>query len=494
MRAVRFSGRFADWRELGRRLLAAGIAPETLTWQAEDQGDDLFGGDAEGLAEGPTPGLEREEPGGSVAAPPRVPRDLPPLLEQAARFRAEDRWALLYRILWRVCGGDRAAMLAGDPDGGELHRRIKAVRREAHHMHAFLRFRERPEALGAPRFVAWHETVHDVLDLGAEHFAERMGRHTWLVATPEGVARFDGRHLAYQRPCPPDARAFAQGPRDEGERLWRAYYASTFNPARLNRKVMLGHMPARFWKHLPEGPLIPDLMSRARAGQQRLAQAAAVGEQPGRPVLIARERAQPRRRPPTALDACRRCGLWREATQAVPGQGPARAALMLVGGQPGDHEDLAGRPFVGPVGERLDRALAVAGLERSALYLTHAVKHFKWAAPDGPRDRADRRLPATPEPAEVAACRGWLVEEIQAVAPRVIVALGPLALAALLDEPASRRAADLAGRPLRHRGRWLIPGPDPTTPPGHDETLYDALASTLTEAARLAREDAGPDT
>lgn len=481
MQPVRFSGQFADWRRVSRRLLASGATPASLTWQVDGDGEDLF-------ADAPMAADEA-----AANTPVRVPRDLPALLEQAARFRAEDRWALLYRILWRVCGGDRTAMLAGDPDGGELHRRIKAVRREAHHLHAFLRFRERDAALGAPQFVAWHDTAHDVLDLGAEHFAKRMGRHTWLVATPEGVARFDGQRLHYQRPCPADIRAFAEGLRDDGEALWQAYYTSTFNPARLNPKVMLSHMPARFWKHLPEGPLIPDLMSRARAGQQRLAQAAAVGEQPGRQVLIARERAQPQRQLPSSLDTCRNCDIWRDATQAVPGQGPARASIMLVGEQPGDHEDLAGRPFIGPAGEVLARALAAAGLSRDALYLTNAVKHFKWEPRGGPTGRSATRKHATPKPAEIRACHGWLDKEVREVNPRVIVALGRTALASLLEvhDPQRLRLADFTGRPFRHLGRWILVGPHPAailrTQDG-GAALYDTLVQALAEAARLQQE------
>jgi probable DNA metabolism protein len=452
MRLLRFSGRFADWRKECRKLLEDGVAPHTLTWQVDSACDDLF------AAVG-------EEPARYAAtrAAPKVPRELPELLESAARFRADDRWALLYRVLWRVTGGDRSAMLAGDIDGAALQRRVKAVRREAHHMHAFLRFRQRDAALGAPQFVAWHEPAHDVLDLGAEHFAERMGRSTWLIATPDGAAHFDGTRVHYQQDCPAELRAFAEGIRDDGERLWQAYYASTFNPARLNEKVMRGHMPTRFWKNLPEGPLIAELMSQARAGQQRLAQTAAVGEQDGRQVLIAREKAQPQRPLPSSLDSCRNCDIWREATRAVPGEGPPRARIMLIGEQPGDQEDLAGKPFIGPAGQVLARALAEAGLQRADIYLTNAVKHFKWEPRGGIAGRAATRLHATPKPAEIKACRGWLGKELDEVQPQVIVALGRTALASLLEihDPQRIRLADFAGKPFVHQGRWVLVAPHP---------------------------------
>ncbi|OMU16898.1 hydroxyacid dehydrogenase, partial [Burkholderia pseudomallei] len=118
---------------------------------------------------------------------------------------------------------------------------------------------------------------------------------------------------------------------------------------------------------------------------------------------------------PQTLDACRRCGLWEHATQAVPGAGPPRAAIMLVGEQPGNQEDREGAPFVGPAGRVLERALAAAGLDRASVYVTNAVKHFKWAP------RGKRRMHKTPVQQEIDACRYWL--------ERVVVALAPPAAA-----------------------------------------------------------------
>ncbi len=123
---------------------------------------------------------------------------------------------------------------------------------------------------------------------------------------------------------------------------------------------------------------------------------------------------------------CQACDLWRLGTQTVFGEGPPDAPLMVVGEQPANEEDLAGRPFVGPAGRLLDRALADAGIDRGRVYVTNVVKHFKWE-PRGPR-----RIHKTPNRAEVAACRPWLEAEIQAVRPRVIVCLGATAAQALL--------------------------------------------------------------
>ncbi len=123
---------------------------------------------------------------------------------------------------------------------------------------------------------------------------------------------------------------------------------------------------------------------------------------------------------------CRACDLWKLGTQTVFGEGPGKAQLMLIGEQPGDAEDRSGRPFVGPAGKLLDRALANAGIDRSAVYLTNVVKHFKW------EPRGKRRIHKKPRASEIGACRPWLDAEIALVKPRVIVCLGATAAQAVL--------------------------------------------------------------
>jgi uracil-DNA glycosylase family protein len=127
-----------------------------------------------------------------------------------------------------------------------------------------------------------------------------------------------------------------------------------------------------------------------------------------------------------ATNQCRRCQLWRFATQGVPGEGPVPAPLMFVGEQPGDQEDLEGHPFVGPAGAILDRALYEAGIERKDAYVTNAVKHFKF------EPRGKRRLHAKPNAQEIQACNWWLSQEIEHVKPRLVIALGATAARALL--------------------------------------------------------------
>jgi uracil-DNA glycosylase len=158
-----------------------------------------------------------------------------------------------------------------------------------------------------------------------------------------------------------------------------------------------------------------------------------------RPVRIPREHALRTKEVPlplpTQIDKCRRCGLWQHATHGVAGEGPSPAKVMLVGEQPGDVEDRAGRPFVGPAGRVLDQLLVEAGMARSDIYVTNAVKHFKW------EPRGKRRLHRRPNAAEIDACHAWLAQEILAVKPGILIALGATAARAVLHKTVSIASA-----------------------------------------------------
>ena len=270
MVTMRFDGSFEAWRGCARSLLQQGIAPHEVNWAAGTEPAGLF--DSQVTADL-----------GEQAKPIRIARQLLDELQIASRYRIENRWSLLYRVLWRVAQGDPSARLVGDVDGSELHGRIKAVRREAHHLHAFLRFTPLATDTG-PSHVAWFEPAHDVLPWAAGHFADRMGGNSWLIATPDDGVCWDGAQMHYSRPCPTEWRQLAQRATDPGGELWKTYYESTFNPARLNQGVMETNLPVRFWKNLPEGMLIPQLMSRARAGAQRDGQAERVAGKAGKRI------------------------------------------------------------------------------------------------------------------------------------------------------------------------------------------------------------------
>jgi probable DNA metabolism protein len=427
---------FVEWRDAARGLLAHGIAPESITWAGQGGAADLLVGEAVPAAQ-PVP----------KSAVPKVsiPRSLMDMLQNAACCRQIDRWAFLYRVLWRWTHGEHDVQSAADIDGARLHQMVKAVRREEHDMHAYIRFRERAPELGDPRFVAWFEPAHDVLPQVAEHFVSRMGKVTWLIATPDASVMWDGVSLHNTGPLVNSAADLV----DSGEALWLTYYRSIFNPARLNAQLMQSHIPSRFWKHLPEGAIVPDMVSNAAMGARRTGQLEAVGSRRGTTIPIAPADAQPERAQPTSLDECRRCELWQHATQAVAGVGPAQARIMVVGEQPGDQEDLQGKPFVGPAGQLLERVFGEAGVERRSIYLTNAVKHFKW------EPRGKRRLHKTPAQKEIEACSYWYEKELASVQPDVIVALGSTALKAVLGTN-HVTLKDTLGKPIRHQGKWVV--------------------------------------
>jgi uracil-DNA glycosylase len=163
-----------------------------------------------------------------------------------------------------------------------------------------------------------------------------------------------------------------------------------------------------------------------------------------------------------AASGCRACPLWENATQTVFGEGAATAAALFVGEQPGDQEDVEGRPFVGPAGRLLDEALALAGIDRGAAYVTNAVKHFKWEA------RGKRRIHAKPTWTEQMACRPWLEAELAVVRPAVLVCLGATAAQSLLGKQF---------RVTKERGRWL------------DSDLAPHVTATIHPSAILRQRD-----
>jgi DNA polymerase len=291
-------------------------------------------------------------------------------------------------------------------------------------MKAFVRFREVLTDAG-PAFIAWFEPEHRIVQAVAPFFMRRFAGQRWSILTPEASAHWDGEQLQFgpgasRRDAPAD---------DAKEDLWRKYYASIFNPARLKVATMRSQMPQKYWRNLPESALIPPLVA---AAEQRAAKMIDAEPTPRRRAGV---RPTINASAPTSLDAieaaaraCRRCPLWQNATQTVFGQGATTARIALVGEQPGDQEDLAGKPFVGPAGQLLDRALAQAGLPRASLYVTNAVKHFKYEL------RGKRRLHKKPNEAEIAACHDWLDQELSVIRPRLIIALGATAARSLTGQ------------------------------------------------------------
>jgi DNA polymerase len=398
---------FKEFRDAARGLIAANASPDSVAWEAA--GDtDLFGS-------APPPRGEQPFP---------VPAGFVPLAQDAICHRDPERFALLYALLWRLTHGEKSLLLvASDPLVHRLRQMQKSVRRDTHKMTAFVRFRLMADDDGE-RYIAWFEPEHRILHRVSSFFVERFAAMRWSILTPDGSLHWDTSALTFG----PALDRSAAPRSDDLEDWWRSYYRSTFNPARANPTAQRAEMPMKYWRNLPEAGLIPDLLANARSrtagmiAAEPLAPRVAPGWQPASgPTALAGSVDALRAEAAT----CQHCPLFRSATQTVFGEGPADSAVVFVGEQPGDHEDLAGKPFVGPAGQMFDRALAEAGVDRTRVYVTNAVKHFKH------EPRGKRRIHKTPTNAEVDHCRWWLEGELRLIKPKLIVALGATAARAL---------------------------------------------------------------
>lgn len=443
-----------DWpgfRREARSLLARLVPPEQVSWcTREGSTRELFGEIA--LHE------QGENTGGGALV---VPASFVSLCESVILHADPARFALLYRLLWRLVHEPGLRHDPLDPERLRARRMAQAVRRDMHRMKAFIRFRtvEEPDA-DAPLHVAWFEPEHHIVEAVAPFFVQRFTGMRWAILTPEGSLRWDGQALE----CGPGASRDRAPPPDAGEHLWLTYYRHVFNPARLKLAAMQRQMPRSYWHNLPEAPLIGALAGDAASRSERMIEAApttpmrriaaaargpgsmevAMPDNPDSPAYpdppeLPENPQQALEALRQATDRCRACPIGEHATQSVFGEGPAAAAVMVVGEQPGDQEDLQGRPFVGPAGRLFDKAVADLGWSRDQLYVTNAVKHFKFEL------RGKRRMHKTPAQREVAICLHWLESEIAQVRPHAVIALGATAARALLGRPVPV---------MRERGQW----------------------------------------
>ena len=432
---------FTGWRNAARRLVLDDVPPEDVTWMVGSD-DSLFAGPNDGAVDDAAP---------SKAAF-TVPRAFMERCASAILHRDPDRFAFLYRVLWRLRREPGLIEIAVDADVVRLDAMVKAIHRDLHKMKAYVRFREVtvPEAAGsrarpsqveralrdgdhfnvlAPWFVAWFEPAHYIVDAVAPFFTRRFTAMRWAILTPDRSASWDGKSLSFG----PGAHRTDAPDGDALEGLWRTYYANIFNPARLKLAAMQGHMPKKYWKNLPEAELIAPLAAMAGRRMDAMIDAEAT-QAPARTDRVMRAAGHEAPNSQAVVDIasvegdlpalaeaardCRACPLWEAATQTVFGEGAADARIVVVGEQPGDQEDLAGRPFVGPAGQLFDRALAEAGIDRGTLYVTNAVKHFKFIV------RGKRRLHQSPKVTEIRACHPWLEGEIARLKPDLVIAMG----------------------------------------------------------------------
>ena len=248
MRTVIIQPVFEAWRDAARDLLALRVPPNEVLWSDEAQAPGLFA---------PAPNTSPR------AEAPKVPAVFLDLARSVSAHRDGRRWDVLYRVLWRVTiGGERHLLsVPTDRDIRQLQQWGKAIGRDIHKMHAFVRFRlvGKDEVTNREQFVAWFEPDHRIVRLASSFFRKRFTGMDWSILTPDECAHWDGHVLQFTPGVPRSAAAGEEALDD----LWRTYYRSIFNPARLKVQAMQSEMPKKYWKNLPEAQLIAGLIAES---------------------------------------------------------------------------------------------------------------------------------------------------------------------------------------------------------------------------------------
>ncbi|HVY17848.1 MAG TPA: UdgX family uracil-DNA binding protein [Rhodopila sp.] len=393
---------WSGWRQAARHLALANVEPDDVTWSVGGTGDEL------------------PEASGGFS----LPRALVDLAALAIQAREKERFGLLYSLVWRAHGGEKVIDDTTDPDLVLARRLALSVRAEAHRMRTSLRFMPVEAADGrtrqAPRYLGWYAPLHFVLPANAQLIARRFPDLTWSIVTPDGAAHWgtwrNPQEGNTQEGNPQELR-FGAGKRSiEDDATLRAWW-DQFGADLLADATPGTSVPEA--EALDERPRPPDLP-------------------PLGPVVVEGARDPVLARTAREAMNCERCPLYAPATQTVFGEGPRGAGVMFIGEQPGDQEDVIGRPFVGPAGQVMDRAMEEAGIDRRTVYVTNAVKHFKFTP------RGKRRIHQNPDVSEIEVCNFWLDKEREAVRPKLLVILGGSAARAVM-----RRAVTIS----RERGR-----------------------------------------
>lgn len=419
---------FQQWRLVCRFLLAGDHAPSEVMWcdQAEPEGLLTY----RTVADLPA----------NVSFRQSIPRPVLDWLRMIAHHRSPQRWEKMYRAIWRYFHGESNVLqLATDDLVADLNRLHRQVKRDCHKTKAFVRFKKVSDE--GQHYVAWHRSDHDVLPLVADFFSRRFTDMSWTIMTPWRSVSWDTKELTFGQGVSSD-----QAPQDEElERLWGEYYRRTFNPARIKVATMKREMPVRFWDTLPETQWIQQMLAEAPSRVDKMiqdGQAANRSAEQYLPEQLTLEQLKKR------LPDCQGCDLCDNGTRPVSGSGPHRVKVMLVGEQPGDQEELAGEPFVGPAGQLLREVLEEIGQSADDVFLTNSVKHFRHV------NRGGKCLHQKPTARQVIACQPWLAAEIAILKPKLVVGLGSTAMNSLLGH--SRKLADL-------RGQWVSSWASPQT-------------------------------
>ena len=402
---------FDQWRDAARGLLQQNVLPADVHFdfgEQESQTASLF--------DSILPSATAKPASNSF----RVPKELITLFQKVSHHRDPNRWQRMYRTLYRMANGEpHLLQIDSDEDVLTLRRMESSVRRDAHKMTAFVRFRK-TVVDSEEHYIAWHRPDHFVVPLTASFFAARFKSMNWTILTPDASVSWDQQRLMFG-----PGVASSSAPKDDVvEAVWLTYYRSIFNPARIKWRAMVKELPVRHWPTLPETAIIDDILAEAPKRVEQMIKNTEGFTQSAADYIPANYKTLEELA--TAAADCKGCPLCEPATQTVFGVGKSTAKIVMVGEQPGDKEDLAGLPFVGPAGKILDDALAQAGIDRETVYITNAVKHFKF------QQRGKLRLHAKPGSREITACKPWLMAELKLVQPQRLVCLGATAATAII--------------------------------------------------------------
>ncbi|MGV7214561.1 UdgX family uracil-DNA binding protein [Bradyrhizobium sp. UFLA05-112] len=384
---------FDGWRKAARALALHHIAPADVTWGVPGQTKDQI---PPGLSEAPSlPPIEIENTF-------NVPANFIEIARVAILNRDGERFALLYRLLWRLKADHDLLATMTDPDVALAMAMANSVHRDVQRMRDVVRFREIGREQKA-HYAAWFVPEHHIVEFAASFFARRYADMPWSILTPDICAHWDGHVISFT----PGISQTEMPAANRLEETWRRH----FQPDR----PIAPEAPKPRGRNLAEASILEPLLADAERWT-------------GGRITPRPEAPMPRKPAADDLETlreeaahCRACPLYKDATQTVFGEGPKSATIMLVGEQPGDKEDIAGHPFVGPAGMMLDRALEEAGVDRRKVYVTNAVKHFKFV----PRGKI--RLHQKPNTPEIRACRQWYERELAALRPSLVVAMGATA-------------------------------------------------------------------
>ncbi len=397
---VRFEPDFDNWRMKARQLLSFHIPPSQVQWITSEGGFVL------------TEEWQDKE----VTATLNLPRDYFQRAQVVSAYRDDSTWDLLYRIAYRILHGEKDLLnITLDDDIKEFESRHRLVMRDIHKMKAFVRFKEVQQE-EKTIYMAWHRPDHRIVRLAAPFFKDRFNGMNWVIMTEDETMSWDQEEITFSPGVPEHEAPKA----DSTDDLWKTYYSSIFNPARIKIKAMKKELPVRHWKTLPESELIDSLIDEAPERLKKFYES----QRPAAAI----ERQLSYEEIKDGIKFCRSCEICSKATGPVMGEGNQQARIMFIGEQPGNEEDLNGKPFIGPAGQLLERAFKLRGFKREEMYITNAVKGFKWI------EQMNSRWHRSANASEISACKPWLKQELGLVKPEIVVCLGRSAAQSILGK------------------------------------------------------------